>query len=66
MLGGLKFQPKYAQDKFTNPKITREEIFASIEEYNQGVRDNNLKDYNLSAYATSKMMLQAWSRFILQ
>ena len=30
LFGGLKFQPKYVQEKFTNPKITREDIFAAI------------------------------------
>lgn len=53
-------------DIFTNPNITREQIFEQVKIYENGCLKGNVGSFSTSAYATSKMMLNAYSRFVLR
>jgi hypothetical protein len=54
------------QKKFTDPDISREDIEAFIGDYLREVKSGKMVNYSPIVYATSKMLLGAWSRFILQ
>lgn len=42
-----------------------EDIHQTIEEYIEGCKKGDLGEYLKSSYGTSKMILNAWSRYIL-
>lgn len=52
-------------ERFSSPDLTYGQIEKSIEEYVEGCKKSDLGDYFKSVYGTSKMILNAWSRFIL-
>lgn len=65
-LSALKLHGQEVIDFFTNPNITRQQIFEQVEKYEKGCLNGNVGSFSTSAYATSKMMLNAYSRFILR
>lgn len=65
-MGALTYHGKSIIEKYTNPNITTAEIKKEAENYIAGCKKGSVGDYWQSAYGTSKMMLNAWSRFILQ
>lgn len=66
LLGALKFHPEQTIKKYSNPDITLEEIIDGANKFVIGVEKKNLDDWFIDEYGTSKMLLNAWSRFILQ
>ena len=66
ILGALDSQPKVVQERFSNPELAEGEISKAVYEYLEAVGKKEMKDWFCHAYGTSKMLLNAWSRFILQ
>ena len=64
-LAALRFQAKEIAEKFNNTNLSIEEINLAIEKYIEGCNKKDLEGFYQSVYGTSKMMLNAWSRFIL-
>ena len=62
----LLFQPKGTQERFRNPDIKEEEIFQGVKEFYEAIEQRNMEKWHCHSYATSKMLLNAWSRFVLK
>jgi hypothetical protein len=65
-MGALNLHPQQTQNRFSNPQITEEDIYAGVRDYLEAVESKNLENWFCQAYGTSKMLINAWSRFVLQ
>lgn len=65
-LGGLTYQSKEVAEEFSDPELEEQQIFTAVEEYIALCEEGDLGKWSKSVYGTSKMMLNAWSRFVLK
>jgi carbonyl reductase 1 len=66
MMAALNYHKKPVQDEFNDPKIELQQIYTAIEEYVALCESGDTGKWWCSAYGTSKLLLNAWSRFILK
>lgn len=48
-----------------NPNITEEQLLKAAQDYIQCAAKGDMKHYHWSAYGMSKVIMNAWTRFIL-
>ena len=65
-LGALNRQPQQVRNRFGNPNISEQDILDGVKEYLEAAEKGNMENWYIHVYCTSKMLLNAWSRFILQ
>jgi NAD(P)-dependent dehydrogenase (short-subunit alcohol dehydrogenase family) len=65
-LGAIKYQPEHTQKKFSSENITKEDILSAAEEFVKEAEKGVFTNYSIDPYGTSKMLIGAWSRFVLQ
>ena len=58
--------PKNTQERFRDPNLSEASIHSAVEEYLKAIEVKKMDYWSTHVYATSKMMLNAWSRFVLQ
>lgn len=66
LLGGLKLHPKQTQERFDRANLKEEDIYEGVQSYLKEVSEKNVENWCWMAYATSKMLLNAWSRYVLK
>lgn len=66
LLGGLRLHPQHTQLRFDRADLKEEDIYEGVERYLKAVEVKHMEDYCPMAYATSKMFLNAWSRYVLK
>lgn len=64
-LGAINGQPQQLKAKLNDPNLTENEIIHMANDYIASVVKKDMGYYNLSAYKTSKALLNSWARFIL-
>ena len=65
-LGKLQLHPKKTQEIFSNPDLKEEDILQGAKDFLEAVESKNMENWYFHPYATSKMLLNAWSRFVLK
>lgn len=65
-MGGLMLHPQITQLKFNDPYLKLGDIEEGVEDFINSVSKKDISRWYSCAYGTSKMFLNAWSRFILQ
>lgn len=66
LLGALKFHPPNTQARYSNPSLQKQDILEGAESFLQEVSAGKMENWSFNPYGTSKMLLNAWSRFVLQ
>jgi NAD(P)-dependent dehydrogenase (short-subunit alcohol dehydrogenase family) len=64
--GALRYHPESTQRKFSDPNISKQDIIDAIDLYIKEAKNQKMVSFSPNVYATSKMLLGAWSRFVVQ
>ena len=65
-LAALQLHSKEVQLFYDSPKVTEAAVLEGAKEFLDAIRQKNMGKWYNHAYGTSKMLLNAWSRFVLQ